>query len=166
MFNLLNLIPRLLHRKTGREPGRFIHVPRDVACVVLCVVLIIELLPTQSDSKYCPALKNAIVVAGTYGSAVLLFKLLAGYRKFSFHQGIVAPKLFSGFYNERSRRSLSESAGCCSLWQQGVLRRLLWTTVSSKNKFNKAVSCLASTKLIPQPFCCMLVMWPSLENCF
>ena len=51
-----SLVPRLLHRKTGREPGRFHHVPRDVACVVLCVVLIIELLPTQSDSKYCPAL--------------------------------------------------------------------------------------------------------------
>ena len=115
MFNLLSLIPRLLHRKMGREPGRFNHVPRDVVCMVLCVVLITELLPTQSDSKYCPALKNAIVVAGTYGSAVLLFKLLAGYSKFSFHQGIVAPRLFSGFYNERSRRSLSESAGCCSL---------------------------------------------------
>ena len=42
-----SLVPRLLHRKTGREPGRFHHVPRDVACVVLCVVLIIELLPTQ-----------------------------------------------------------------------------------------------------------------------
>ena len=51
-----SLVPRLLHRKTGREPGRFYHVPRDVVCVVLCVVLIIELLPTQSDSKYCPAL--------------------------------------------------------------------------------------------------------------
>ena len=28
-------------RKTGREPGRFDHVPRDIPCVVLCVVLII-----------------------------------------------------------------------------------------------------------------------------
>ena len=27
------------------EPGRTDHVPRDVLCVVLCVVLIIELLP-------------------------------------------------------------------------------------------------------------------------
>ena len=53
----ISLVPRLLHRKTGREPGRFDHVSRDVACVCgLCVVLIIELLPTQSDSKYCPAL--------------------------------------------------------------------------------------------------------------
>ena len=25
-----SLVPRLLHRKTGREPGRFDHVPRDV----------------------------------------------------------------------------------------------------------------------------------------
>ena len=56
MLDTCSLIPRLLHRKTGREPGRFDHVPHDVACVVLCVVLIIELLPTQSDSKYCPAL--------------------------------------------------------------------------------------------------------------
>ena len=40
-----SLVPRLLpYRKTGREPGRSDHVPRDV----LCVVLIIELLPTQS----------------------------------------------------------------------------------------------------------------------
>ena len=33
-------------------------------------------------------------VAGTYGSAVLPFKLLVGYDKFSFYQGIVAPGLF------------------------------------------------------------------------
>ena len=39
----------LLHRKMGREPGRFDNVPRDVVCVVLCEVLIIGLLPTQSD---------------------------------------------------------------------------------------------------------------------
>ena len=32
----------------GREPERYDHMPRDVLCVVLCVVLIIELLPTQS----------------------------------------------------------------------------------------------------------------------
>ena len=54
--NRFSLVPRLLHRKKGREPGRFHHVPRDIVCVVLCVVLIIELLPTQSDSKCCPAL--------------------------------------------------------------------------------------------------------------
>ena len=33
-------------------------------------------------------------VAGTYESAVLPFKLLVGYDKFSFYQGIVAPGLF------------------------------------------------------------------------
>ena len=27
---IASLVPRLLHRKTGREPGRFHHVPRDV----------------------------------------------------------------------------------------------------------------------------------------
>ena len=32
-------------RKTGREPGRTDHVPRDVLCVVLCVVLIILIEP-------------------------------------------------------------------------------------------------------------------------
>ena len=46
-------------RKTGREPGRFDHVPRDVQCVVLCMVLIIELLLMHSDSNYCPVLLNA-----------------------------------------------------------------------------------------------------------
>ena len=34
-------------------------------------------------------------VAGSYGSAVLPFKLLVGYDKFRFYQGIVAPGLFS-----------------------------------------------------------------------
>ena len=43
---------------------------------------------------------QTIVVAGVLdvaeicGSAVLLFKLLVGYDKFSFYQGIVAPGLF------------------------------------------------------------------------
>ena len=105
----ISLVPRLLHRKTGREPGRFHHVPRDVACVVLCVVLIIELLPTQSDSKYCKTEVKTIVdvvagvldVAGTYGSAVLPFKLLVGYDKFSFY-----PRLVSRSQTlTRSRRS-------------------------------------------------------------
>ena len=54
--------------------------------------------------------------------------------------------------------------GCRSLWQQGVLRRLLWTTVSSKSKFNKTIiSCVDSTKLVPQPVCCKLAMWPAWE---
>ena len=45
----LSLVPRLLLcRKTGREPGGTDHVPRDVLCMVLCVVLIIKLLLTHS----------------------------------------------------------------------------------------------------------------------
>ena len=35
-------------QKAGREPGRSDHMPRDVLCVVLCVVLVIESLPTLS----------------------------------------------------------------------------------------------------------------------
>ena len=77
-------------------------MPRDVVCVVLCVVLIIEILPTQSDSKYCPALQlqtivvaGVLDVAGTYRSAVLPFKLLVVYDKFSFYKGIAAAGLFS-----------------------------------------------------------------------
>ena len=46
---VVSLVPRLLpYRQTGRKPGRSDHVPRDNPYVVLCVVLIIELLPTQS----------------------------------------------------------------------------------------------------------------------
>ena len=42
------LVPRLLPgRKMGREPGRSDHVPCDILCVV-CVILMIELQPTQS----------------------------------------------------------------------------------------------------------------------
>ena len=33
-------------------------------------------------------------VAGTYGLAVVPFKLLVGYNKFSFYKGIVTPVLF------------------------------------------------------------------------
>ena len=58
-------------------------------------------MPTQSYSKYCLALQTIVDVvagvldvAGTYGSAVLPFKLLVGYDKFSFYQGIVAPGSF------------------------------------------------------------------------
>ena len=52
-----SLVLRLLPRKMEKEPGKFNHISHDVACVVLCVVLIIELLPTQSGSKHCPAVK-------------------------------------------------------------------------------------------------------------
>ena len=60
-----------IHRFTARrpkpamktEPGRSDHVPRDVLCVVLCVVLIIELLPSQSVlSVISTDTRTAIVV--------------------------------------------------------------------------------------------------------
>ena len=59
-----NLVPRIF---PGREPER----------LVLCMALIIELLPTQSGSKFFPALKYLTIIvvelldlAGTYGSAL------------------------------------------------------------------------------------------------
>jgi len=41
---------------TGREPGRLYHVVCNVVFLILFVVLMMKLLPTQSDSKNCPAL--------------------------------------------------------------------------------------------------------------
>ena len=67
---------------------------------VLCVVLIIELL---------------LDVVETYRSAVLLFKLLVGYSKFSFYQGIVAPGSFSLTGVQDGHLVDAQSAGCCSL---------------------------------------------------
>ena len=94
-------------------------MPCDVACVVLCVVLIIELLPTQSNSKILPSIVKCqtVVVAGTYGLAVLLFKLhvLVGYNKFSFYQDIVAPRLFTLMGARDGHLVNAQSAGCCSL---------------------------------------------------
>ena len=60
--------------------------------MVLCVVLIIELLHTHSDSiaqYYCKMLDRRVVdVAGTYGSTVLPFmSWLVGYNKCSFYRG-------------------------------------------------------------------------------
>ena len=43
-------------------------------------------------------------VAGTYGSAVLPFKLLVGYDKFSFYQGIVVPGSFGFITGARDGR--------------------------------------------------------------
>ena len=94
--------------------------------MVLCVVLIIELLPTRSDAKHCPGLlkwetivvAGVLDVAGTYRSAVLLFKLLIGYDKFSFYQGIVAPGSVGLTCAQDSCLVVlkaCQSAGCCSL---------------------------------------------------
>ena len=77
------------------------------------MVLIIELLPTQTDCPTlnrvsCPVdvaddcivkLQTIVVagvldVAGTWGSAVLPFNLLVSYDKFSLYQGIVVLGLF------------------------------------------------------------------------
>ena len=56
----------------------------------------LEILP--SIVKYQTIIVAGVLdVAGTYGSAVLLFKLHVGYNKFSFYQGIVSPRSFSGF---------------------------------------------------------------------
>ena len=90
---------------------------------VLCVVLIIELLPTWSDSKnisqHCKCqtivVSGFLGVAGTYVSAVLLFKLLVGYSKFSFYQGIVAPGSFGLTSAHDGCLVDAQSAGCCSL---------------------------------------------------
>ena len=51
-------------------------------------------------------------VAGTYGLAVLLLKLLAGYTKFSIYQGIVVLHHSAGFNKGCLRRLLSQTAGC------------------------------------------------------
>ena len=52
----------------------------------------LEILP----STVCQTIvvSGVVDVAGTCGSAVLLFKPLVGYSKFSFYQGIVAPGSF------------------------------------------------------------------------
>ena len=55
----IHLVPRLLPRKTGGEPGRSDHVP----CDILCVVLIIKLLPTQ------PVLS---IISATYSGPKIL----------------------------------------------------------------------------------------------
>jgi len=51
----ISLVPRLLPsflshtvQKTKREPGQFDHVCDDILCMALCVVLVIELLPTHA----------------------------------------------------------------------------------------------------------------------
>ena len=59
---------------TGREPGRLYHVICNVACVILFVVLMMKLLPTQSDSNNCEIqtiIAGVLDVAGTCGLVVL-----------------------------------------------------------------------------------------------
>ena len=57
---------------------------------------------------------GVVDVAGTYGSAVLLFKLLVGYNKFSFYQDMSRPSF--GLTGARDGRLVdAQSAGCCSL---------------------------------------------------
>jgi len=38
---------------TGREPGRFDHLRKDVLGMVLCVVWVIELLPMHTALELC-----------------------------------------------------------------------------------------------------------------
>ena len=54
-------------------------------------------------------------VAGTDGSAVLLFKLLVGYDKFSFYPRLVAPGLFGSTGAQDGRLGSCQGADCCSL---------------------------------------------------
>ena len=82
-----SLISRLLScRKTGREPGRSDHMPHDIPYVVLCMILMIGLLPTQ------PVLVIVPDVTGTTISNERLFhyylarlKLPVWYFKYSFY---------------------------------------------------------------------------------
>ena len=52
-------------RKAWREPGRSDHVPRDVLCVVLRVVFVIELSPMQSALRVISADTAVLYVAET-----------------------------------------------------------------------------------------------------
>ena len=125
-----SLVPRLLHRKTAREPGRFYHVPRDVACVVL----IIELLPTQSDSKYCPAIYRCCWSFGCcWGFTGRLYMSYFVYRLQYVYIASTGTFVRPGQgFNERSRGRLvhvcvaeTHCASWCSMSRQEVLRRPL-----------------------------------------
>ena len=56
-----------------------------------------------------------MLLGSTYGSAVLAFKLLVGYNKFSFYQGIVVPGSFGLTVARDSHLVDAQSAGCSSL---------------------------------------------------
>ena len=84
-----SLVPGLLPcKEMGREPERYDHMPRDVLCVVLCVVLIIELLPTQSVLRVISstrALLGVLDVAETTDQHCKAVSLLAGSSVYSFY---------------------------------------------------------------------------------
>jgi len=71
----------------------------------------------------------------TYGLAVLLFKLLVVYSKFSFNQGIVTPGSF-GFNNGHSRWSLCWCSKCWLLLT--VTAILLYTLYPPHSKCSQA----------------------------
>ena len=73
-----------------------------------------EILPSTVKCQTI-VVAGVLDVAGTYGSAVLLFKLLVGYNKLSFYQAIVVPRSF-GLTGTRDGCLVdAQSTGCCSL---------------------------------------------------
>ena len=94
--------------------------------MVLCVVLIIKLLPTRSDSKYCPALQTIVaggldVDGGLRINCFTTYELyLADYNMCSFYRDfyIATGQLASGF-NRRSRGFLVANTHITSMQQKG-----------------------------------------------
>ena len=74
----------------------------------------LEILPSTVKCQTI-VVAEVLDVAGTYGSAVLLFKLLVGYNKFSFHQAIFAAKSFGLTGARDSRLVDAQTASCYSL---------------------------------------------------
>ena len=73
----------------------------------------LEILPSIVKCQTI-VVAGVVDVPGTYGSAVLLFKLLVGYNKFSFYQDMSRPSF--GLTGARDGRLVdAQSAGCCSL---------------------------------------------------
>ena len=68
----------------------------------------------RTIAQHCK-MPGVLDVAGTYGLAVLLFKLLVGDSKFSFYQGTVVPGSFSLTVARDSCLADAQSTGCCSL---------------------------------------------------
>ena len=63
----------------------------------------LELLPSIVKCQTI-VVPGVLDVAGTCGSAVLLFKLLVRYSKFSLYQGIIAPRSAFGLTGARDGR--------------------------------------------------------------